>query len=128
VVCRIGLAWVLQHLGYPEQAHQWAQEALALTQALASPFNRCNLLLFLAVFHGFRREWRLAQYWGEEALSLATVHGFLFYMAVGTIVQGTTLVVHDQKQEGVSYICQGLTACHTLGVQSLQPWGRAMLA
>ena len=49
-------------------------------------------------------------------------------MAVGTIVQGTTLVVQDQTQEGVSYIRQGLAACHTLGVQSLQPWGLAMLA
>jgi DNA-binding winged helix-turn-helix (wHTH) protein/tetratricopeptide (TPR) repeat protein len=128
VVCRVGVAWALQQLGYPDQAHQRSQEAMALAQVLASPFNRCNLLLFLALFHLFRCEWHIAQHRVEEALSLATAYGFLFYVAVGTIVQGATLAAQNQGQGGLSHIRQGLTACHTMGAKSLRPWGLAMLA
>jgi predicted ATPase len=56
VMCRIGAAWALQQRGYPDQARQRSQEALTRAQTLASPFNRCNLLLFLACLHLFRRE------------------------------------------------------------------------
>jgi predicted ATPase len=128
VVYRIGAAWVLQHLGYPDQARQRSQDALALAQACTSPFNRCNLLLFLAIFHLFRREWGLAQQGVEEALRLATAHSFVLYMAVGQIVRGATLTRQAQGQEGVAHLRQGLAACHTLGTKALHPWGLAMLA
>ena len=128
VMCRIGAAWALQQRGYPDQARQRSQEALARAQTLASPFNRCNLLLFLACFHLFRREWGLAQQRVEESLHLATAHGFPFYVAIGTIVWGTTLAAQEQAQAGVAHIRQGLAAWHTMGTTSLQPWGLAMLA
>jgi predicted ATPase len=128
VVCRIGAADALQQLGYPDQARQRAEEALALTQRLASPYNRCNLLLFLAFGHLFRHEWCMAQQRVEEALSLATARGFLLIAALGTIVRGAALTAQDQAQEGVSHIRQGLAACHTLGAKVMQPRGLALLA
>jgi predicted ATPase len=128
VVCRIGVAGALQQLGYADQARQRGEEALALTHGIASPYNRCNLLLFLALFYLFRREGHRAQQWVEEALSLAHAWGFLLYVALGTIVRGAALTAQGQAQEGLSDIRQGLTACHTLGAKFLQPWGLAMLA
>jgi DNA-binding winged helix-turn-helix (wHTH) protein/tetratricopeptide (TPR) repeat protein len=128
VLCRIGAAVALQQLGYADQARQRGAEALALAPRLASPYNRCNLLFFLALLHGFRREWPLAQQWAEEALRLAMAHGFLLYIAVGKIVHGATLVAQEQVQEGLGYIRQGVTACPTLGTRHLQPWGLAMVA
>jgi DNA-binding winged helix-turn-helix (wHTH) protein/tetratricopeptide (TPR) repeat protein len=128
VVCRIAVAWVLQQQGYIEQACARATEALVRTQQIASPYNRCNLLLFLAIFHLFRGEWHLAQHRVEEALRLATALGFLLMSAFGTIVRGAARTAQDHAQEGRADICQGLTACHTLGTKQLQPWGLAMLA
>jgi predicted ATPase len=128
VVYRIGAAWVLQHLGYPDRARQRGQEALALAQACTPPFNRCNLLFFLAVFHLFRREWGLAQQGVEEVLQLARTHSFGLYMALGQIVRGAVLTMQNQGQEGMSSIRQGLTACHTIGTKALRPWGLATLA
>jgi len=128
VVCRIGVAWALQQLGYPDQARQRGDEALTRTQGMASPYNRCNLLLFLACFHCFRQEWRLAQQWVEEALSLAHTLGFVLLAALGTMVRGATLTAQDQAQEGLAHLRQGLTACQTLGTKQLRPWGLAMLA
>jgi DNA-binding winged helix-turn-helix (wHTH) protein len=128
VVCRIGVGWALQQLGYPDQARQRGDEALTLTQGIASPYNRCNLLLFLACFHCFRQEWRLAQQWVEEALSLAHTLGFVLLAALGTMVRGATLTAQDHAQEGLAHLRHGLTACQTLGTKQLRPWGLAMLA
>jgi DNA-binding winged helix-turn-helix (wHTH) protein/predicted ATPase len=128
VVCRNGAAAVLQQLGYPDQARQRGQEALAHTQRLASPFNRCNQLLFLALLPLFRREWRRAQQWVEEALRLATGQGFRLYAAMGHLVLGAALIAQAPRQEGIAHLQQGLAACHCLGAQVLHPWGLAMLA
>jgi DNA-binding winged helix-turn-helix (wHTH) protein/predicted ATPase len=128
VMCRIGAAWVLQQQGFPDQARQRSQEALARAQTLASPFNHCNLLLFLACFHLFRREWGLAQLRVEESLHLARSYGFPFYVAIGTIAWGTARAAQQQAEAGVAHIRQGLAAWHTMGTTSLQPWGLAMLA
>jgi predicted ATPase len=122
------MALILQQLGYPNQAYQWSQEALARAQTLTSPFDRCNLLLFLACFQLFRREWCLAQQGVEESLHLATAHGFPFYIALGKIVWGKTRVAQGQGQEGATRIRQGLAAWHTTGTKLLQPWALAMLA
>jgi hypothetical protein len=119
MMCRIGAAWALPQRGYPDQARQRRQEALARAQMLASPFNRCNLLLFLACLHLFRREWDLAQQSVEESLHLATAHGFPFYVAIGTIVWGTTRAAQEQAQAGVAHIRPGLAAWHTMGTTSL---------
>src|SRR5262249_55337374 len=56
VACRYAAAGVLQQLGYPEQALQRSQEALALGQTQASPLAVADLLSWLALFHLFRRE------------------------------------------------------------------------
>jgi DNA-binding winged helix-turn-helix (wHTH) protein len=128
VICRIGAALVLQQLGYPEQARQRGHEALALTQASDSPFNRCNLLLFLALLQCFRREWPLAQQWVEEALSLATALDFPLLAALGTLILGATRTAQDDAQAGLAHLQHGFTACATLGTQQLAPWGLAMLA
>ena len=118
----------LQQLGYPDQARQRGAEALALTQQIASPYNRCNLLLFLALVHLFRREWRRAQQWVEEALSLATDAGFSAARGARHHRPGATLTAQDHAQAGLAHIRQGLTACQTLGTNQLHPWGLAMLA
>jgi DNA-binding winged helix-turn-helix (wHTH) protein/tetratricopeptide (TPR) repeat protein len=128
VVCRIGAAVALQQQGYPDQARQRGEEAIALTQGIASPYNRCNLFLFLAHFYLFRREHHQANQYVNEALNLANKLGFLLYTALGTLVRGATLATQDQVQEGVLVIQEGLIACSTLGAQFLQPWGLAMLA
>jgi tetratricopeptide (TPR) repeat protein len=128
VVCRLGAAWALQQLGYPEQAERWGDEALGLARGGTSPYNFCNALLFLALWRVFRREWRVGQQCIEEALHLTAGPGFRLYAAIGQIVRGATLTAQDHAQEGLTDISQGLVVCHNMGAKVLQPWGLAMLA
>jgi predicted ATPase len=128
VVCRLVAGDALQQRGYPDQARQRGSEAMALAQGIASPYNRCNLLLYLAFGHLFRQAWRLAQQRVEDALSLAMVHGFEFIKAIGTMIQGAALTSQGHVEQGLANLRQGLVACQYLGVKALQPWGLAMLA
>jgi tetratricopeptide (TPR) repeat protein len=128
VVCRLGAAWALQQLGYPEQAERWGDEAVGLARGVTSPYNLCNALLFLALWRVFRREWRMAQQCIDEALHLTIGPGFRLYAAIGQIVRGATLTAQDRAEEGLTHIRQGLAICHDMGAKVLQPWGLAMVA
>jgi len=127
-VCRIGAAWALQQLGYADQARQREEEALALVRAGASPFNRCNAFLHLAVVSLFRREWQVAQQWVGEMLRLTAAPASLLYATLGMMLRGAVLTAQGQGQEALAPLRQGLATCYTLGAQLLRPWGLAMLA
>jgi predicted ATPase len=56
------------------------------------------------------------------------MHGFAFYTALGTMVQGATLTSQGHVQQGLACLQEGLATCHHRGVKILRPWGLAMLA
>jgi tetratricopeptide (TPR) repeat protein len=128
VACYYVAALVLQLLGYPDQALQRSQEALALAQARSVPFTRASLLIFLLFFHVVRREGALAQAYAEAVLDLSTEHGFLHFVAGGTMGQGAALVLQGQAHEGMAHLRQGLAAWQKIGMRVLHPWALAILA
>jgi predicted ATPase len=99
-------AWVLWHLGYPDQALKRSQEALALAQELAYPFVLAAALNFAALLHQYRREWHLAQERAEPAITLAIEQGFPLWVTWGTMLRGWAL--SEQGEEGIIQIRQGL--------------------
>ena len=60
-------AWVLWHLGYPDQALQKSKAARTLAQELSHPFSLAAARVFAAMFHQLRRERALTQEWAEAA-------------------------------------------------------------
>jgi DNA-binding winged helix-turn-helix (wHTH) protein/tetratricopeptide (TPR) repeat protein len=128
VVHRIGLAWALQQLGYPEQARQRSEEALALARQRLSPFNLSNALVYLAVLYLWCCEWHITRQWIEETANLTPTPSSPLYLALGRIIEGAAFAALGQGQEGLACIHQGLAACHALGAQLLRPWALAMLA
>jgi class 3 adenylate cyclase/predicted ATPase len=108
-------AWTLWLLGYPEQAQQRNDQALALAHALAHPFSQVVALLYAAMFHLLRREGPAAQERAETELALATAQGFPFWVAGGTIVRGWALATQGQTAEGIAQMRQGITAWRALG-------------
>jgi class 3 adenylate cyclase/predicted ATPase len=108
-------AWTLWLLGYPEQAQQCNDQALALAHALSHPFSQVVALLYAAMFHLLRREGPAAQERAETELALATAQGFPFWVAGGTIVRGWALAAQGQAVEGISQMRQGIAAWRALG-------------
>jgi predicted ATPase len=121
-------AWTLWLLGYPEQAVQRTQQALTLAHDLADLFSQVIALIYAAMLHLFRREAPAAQERVEAGLALATEHGFLHWMAAGTMVLGGALAAQGQIVAGIDRMRQGLVAWRAAGAITTLSMTLTMLA
>jgi predicted ATPase len=128
VACRANVASVLWLLGYPDQALQRGREALILAQELAHPISVAFASYFAAVIHQYRREWQLAQAQAEAAITRSREQGFPFWVAMGAIVRGWTLVAQGQEQEGIAQMRQSLVDLQATGAALSRPHWLALLA
>jgi predicted ATPase len=126
--CRAYAALVLWVLGYPDQALQRIQEALALAQKLTHPFSLAFALTFAAWHHGLRREWPAAQEQAETLMVLAREQEFAQWLAVGLMQWGWTLASQGQSEAGITQIRQGLAAYQATGAEFGRPFYLARLA
>jgi tetratricopeptide (TPR) repeat protein len=62
-------AWVLWHLGYPDQALQKSKAARTLAQERSHPFSLAAARIYAALSHQLRRESPLTQEWVEAAIT-----------------------------------------------------------
>ena len=128
VFCLCYMVRILCFLGYPDQALQRSQEALALAQELSHPFSLALAFTFAALAHQLRREGHAAQEQAEAVIALCTEQGFAFYLAMGTILRGWALTVQEQGEEGTAQMRQGLAAWRATGAELFRPHLLALLA
>ena len=102
----------LWNLGYPEQALQQGQKALALARQNGSPFGLALATFLAAELHISRREDQRVREMAEECLALSTEHGFPQWMANGHICRGWALVAAGQVTAGLAQMSEGITAMH----------------
>jgi DNA-binding winged helix-turn-helix (wHTH) protein/predicted ATPase len=115
-------------LGFPTQAVQRSQEALALAQGLAHPYSVAMAQHFAAFLHHRRRETSAVQVQAETLLRLATTHGFPLYVAYGTCYRGWALAVQGQDAAGMVQMRQGLDALLATGLELSRPLWLVLLA
>ena len=128
VGCLYFAALALWLCGYPDQAVQRAQEAIALATELSRPFSLAGALSFAAAVHQFRHEGKAAQELAEAALTLATEHGFPQWLMVATILRGWTLAEQEHTTEGIALMQRGLTAQQASGAEMSRPYFLSLLA
>jgi len=95
-------------LGYPEQAMERSQKALALARELNHPFSLADVLCYAGcLFHEMRRDADALKDNAEELIRLSDekVHG---WRDVSTGFRGEALVLLGQVQEGIEQIQEGL--------------------
>ena len=119
VICVSYGALALQLLGYPEQALQRSQQALALARELRHPFSLAFALHKAAMFHQFRREAQATQARAEAALALAADQGFPLWSVNGRILRGWALAMQDRAAEGGEELRQGLAAYQARGFHQI---------
>jgi class 3 adenylate cyclase/tetratricopeptide (TPR) repeat protein len=94
-------AMMLWLLGYPDQALQRSNDALALAQKLSQPSSLCFALYFSAWVEQHRGERQAAQEHVEQTIALATEQSFTRWLAQGSILQGWLLVEEGKGREGI---------------------------
>jgi predicted ATPase len=127
-MCRSGLAMMLWRLGYPEQAFQMSQEAVALAREISHTSSLALALIFEAVVHQFCRDAERARQQAEAAIALATEQEHASWLAFGTALRGWALTQQGQAEEGIVQLRQGVAGWGAACLGCLHPYFLALLA
>ncbi len=111
------LAWMLWHLGYPDQALQRSQEAIALAREIAHPYSLGFALHFGTSVRRFRREGALAQTQAEGMVALTSEQGFPYFQAAGTYLRGWALAEQGRVEEGIADMLEGRRIWQESGIR-----------
>ncbi|WP_256872723.1 AAA family ATPase, partial [Candidatus Entotheonella palauensis] len=128
VATHIWLAREMCYLGFPDQALQHSQAALALAQEVAHPYILSFALVFTAEVYQSRREALAAHAQAANAMTLATEHGFTQWSAYGLVFHGRALTMQGQGKQGIAEMRQGIDAAQTQGAHVWQPYFLVLLA
>src|SRR5262249_41518694 len=101
VPSRSQLAWALWMLGYPEQAHGCAEEALTQATRLGRPFSIAVALMYSIALAHFRRDYAVIRSRAESLMEIAHENGFPYWSAVASMVLGRVLVGEGQRDAGI---------------------------
>ena len=121
VRCLVVGANALWCLGFPTQAVQRCQEALALAQALAHPYSLVVAQHFAAFLHCHRREVPAVRAQAEALLALATAQGFPLYAGYGHGWRGWARAMQGAGAAGLAEMQQGLTLVVAAGQELARP-------
>jgi TOMM system kinase/cyclase fusion protein len=115
-------------LGFPHQALQRIQAALALAQKLAHPFSLAFTLHWAATAHQLRRESPSAQEQAEASMAFSREQGFALWVPGATVLRGWALTEQGQVEEGIAHMRQGMAAWQATGAEVDRPYYLALLA
>src|SRR5713101_5215575 len=114
-------------LGYPDQAVDRVNRALALARELSHPYSLCQALVHSTFVHARRGQGEAALKFADAAVRLATERGFQF-LAYTISHRGLAQIVCGQAEEGVKQLREGLASMRAFGAQLMQTVCGAALA
>ncbi|HEU5219652.1 MAG TPA: protein kinase [Gemmatimonadales bacterium] len=117
MACLSFLALTLWYLGYPDQARQRAEEALALARRLGRPAGIAQTMFFTAWVHQLRGDVPIALAQTEELIALTDEHGFPMYRSASRLLKGELLAGLGRGDEGVPLMREGIEGHHASGTQ-----------
>ena len=122
------LSFSLWLLGYPEQASERSERALALARHVVTPFSLGYASIFSAVTRCLRREPELARERAEISIALAAEHGFPLWNAWGEIMRGWALAEQGGGEESFEQLRHGLDSWRAIDARILLPLLIGLLA
>jgi DNA-binding winged helix-turn-helix (wHTH) protein/predicted ATPase len=128
VACLTNMSWALWLLGYPDQAQQRRDAALALAERLSHPFSTVFALVEVLVLQGWLRETGATLAWAEQLIALCQAHGFGMWEVAGVMFHGSTLIRHGHVTAGLAQLQQGLTAYRATGAGIFVPYFLSLVA
>jgi predicted ATPase len=120
------LSFALFALGYPDQAKECCNEALA--EAGRAPLLTLALILDNALSLALLRRDEAAVWQHVDALgSLASERGIAFYSSVAKLAQGWALARRGQSKEGIILLREGMNSVWAAGMKVQAPMQLALL-
>jgi DNA-binding winged helix-turn-helix (wHTH) protein/class 3 adenylate cyclase/predicted ATPase len=119
---------ILFVLGYPDQSREKSREALKLARSLAHPHNLTVAYYTEAIRLACRRDYRETRQISDEAVSLASRHGFRPWVATSTMLKGWAQTMLDRDESGLNLMLKGLTAHRVTGTECARTAFLALMA
>jgi DNA-binding winged helix-turn-helix (wHTH) protein/predicted ATPase len=128
VSCRLHGGWALWALGYPARAVEWMRAAMEVARSTDHPFSLAHCHRFMALFHQSRGERDQSREQAEQAVALATVHGFSAVLSSANFHRGRAMAEEGRAEDGLALMCTWVAACKEIRSECLLPADRAWLA
>ncbi len=107
VSCLSWLSWALYFLGYPDQALQRSDEAVAVARQLSHPFSLAVALATASILHSYILDVDGMQELAEEAIEICREKRFFFWLGVASAFRGLALAWRGEYDEGISQMREG---------------------
>src|SRR5438445_5047769 len=128
VPSRCHISWTLWMMGYSDQAHTRADEAIALATRLGSSFSMAYALLYTIVLAHFRREHSLIRPRAESLIQIAHEHGFPYWSAIASMVIGRVLVGEGSHDAGIIRMRDAMANLRETGGELIYDYALSLLA
>ncbi len=129
VAIRTHEALTLWTLGYPAQAHDRMEDALATAKSLSShPFSVAFGHYFYAWLRKLCRDEQGARTAADVAIKICDEQGFPFWGLASTALRGSTLVEASAQADGVEAMRHSLASYAAIGGQLYRPELHGLLA
>ena len=115
-------------MGYSDQAHTRADEAIALATRLGSPFSMAYALLYTIVLAHFRRDHSLIRPRAESLIQIAHEHGFPYWSAIASMVIGRVLVGEGSHDAGIIRMREAMGTLRDTGGELVYGYALSLLA
>lgn len=128
VVCLSRLAVVLWSLGYPDQAAQTSQEALALARKLAHPNTLGYVLTWTSWLYHLSSDTKATLKHTDEAIAFCDQEHLVFWLPQNFIFKGWAHIRQNETEKGLSLLEQGLAGYEAANAKHTVPYFRALAA
>jgi predicted ATPase len=115
-------------LGYADQALQFGNEALAISQRIPHDYSRARGLYWNSALHAYRSEWPIVEERAAAAIASARERGFSMVVAVGRIMQVAARAMLDPRAEFAAEIREALAAYRATGARFQSTYHLILLA
>ena len=119
---------VLWCLGYPAQAEERLNKAIAIGKDSNHPFSEAVSLHFKTVLHQYQGEPEKVNTSATQMLQICQAHGFSAWEAAATVLKGWALAARNCPEEGIAMIREGINAWKETRGELLMPLFLALLA
>jgi class 3 adenylate cyclase/tetratricopeptide (TPR) repeat protein len=128
VPSRAQTSWALWMIGYSNQAHAHAEQALAFAARLRSPFSIVFALMHAIALDHLLGNHNMIRPRAETMIQIAREQGFPYWSAVASVVLGRVLVGEGNHDAGIVQMRDAMTDLRETGGELVYNYALSLLA
>jgi class 3 adenylate cyclase/tetratricopeptide (TPR) repeat protein len=125
---RAQASWALWMLGYPDQAREHAEQALAFSARLQSSFSTLFALMHAIALAHLRGDYETIRPRAETMIELAREQGFPYWSAVASVILGRVLVGEGNHDAGIIRMRDAMADLRGAGGELIYNYALSLLA